>query len=76
MRVQVKEKMKEYFRTCNKVPDTTVPTPGTENVSSIWNSAGSPRLHFTRVDNRFKNIFNRSMFSPDTFDTWNIGHIL
>ena len=22
------------------VPDTTVPTPGTEYVSSIWNSAG------------------------------------
>lgn len=49
---------------------------GTENVSSIWNSAGSDTSHFIRVDNRFKNIFNKSRFSPVTFDTWNTGHIL
>lgn len=27
-------------------------------------------------DRRFKNIFNKSMFSPVTFDIWKIGHIL
>ena len=44
------------------VPDTTVPTPGTEKVSSIWNSAGASGFEGVVGVNRFKNIFNKSKF--------------
>lgn len=53
---------------------TTVPTPGTEYVSSIWNSAGNFSMPPIRVVSKFRNIFNRSKLSPVTFDTWKIGH--
>ena len=43
--------------------------PGTEYVSSIWNSAGLSSVFGDRELRRFINIFNRSRFSPVTFDT-------
>ncbi len=49
---------------------------GTEKVSSIWNSAGSSASNETLVDSRLRNIFSSPRFSPVTFDTWKIGHIL
>lgn len=33
-------------------------------------------LKVVREERRFKNIFSKSMFSPVTFEIWNIGHIL
>lgn len=59
---------------CKQVPDTTVPTPGTEYVSSIWNSAGKRSKPAIRVVSKFKNICNNSKLSPVTLDTWKIGH--
>mmetsp|Transcript_25979 Transcript_25979/g.68170 ORF Transcript_25979/g.68170 Transcript_25979/m.68170 type:complete len:378 (+) Transcript_25979:517-1650(+) len=56
------------------VPDTTVPTPGTENVSSIWNTAGASVFAGLAGRSRFMNDLSRSRFSPVTFDTWKIGH--
>lgn len=41
---------------------------GTEYVSSIWNSAGSSLLKLVLDDRRLRNIFNKSMFSPVTFE--------
>ena len=58
------------------VPETTVPTPGTEYESSIENSAGSSTPGVIRALNKFRNIFSRSRFRPDTLDTWKIGHNL
>ena len=58
------------------VPETTVPTPGTEYESSIENSGGSSAPGVIRALNRFKNIFSKSKFKPETFDTWKIGHNL
>ena len=43
--------------------------PGTEYVSSIWNSAGLSSVFGDRELRRFINIFKRSRFSPVTFDT-------
>ena len=45
-------------------------------MSSIWNSDGSSFLKWARIESKFKNIFNRSKFSPVTLEIWNIGQTL
>ena len=57
-----------------KVPDTTVPTPGTENTSSTVNSARSLIFPVGILGwRRLKKVFRLSSPSPVTDDTRNIG---
>ena len=44
--------------------------PGTEYVSSIWNSGGWSSVFGERELSRFINILSRSKFSPVTLDTY------
>lgn len=53
----------------NVVPETTVPTPGTEYESSIENSAGSSAPGVILALNKFINVLRRSRFRPLTLDT-------